>query len=132
MLEAHSGDFSGYFEGDSGFHQDFKDGSNQVRHFWAAFATAADPYGDNPNGKLMAQIGNWWHDGATDGVGNDGVTIMDYELSATAIDLASEGGKTIANPSDLASVLINALGPNGGPNYSGPQASPNWWLTPYY
>jgi len=47
------GDFDGFFDGDKDFHSDFKDQSNQVRHFWAAFATAANPNGDNPFGVLF-------------------------------------------------------------------------------
>ena len=129
MWEAHSGNFSGYFDSDSGFNQVFQDGSNQVRHFWAAFATAANPYGDNPVGEASARFGNWWHDLATDGFGNDGATMKDYELSITGIDIASQVGNKIKSPSDLAGVLLDRLGTNG-PGYTGPWLNPHWWITP--
>ncbi len=53
MWKAHRSDFQGYFDGDTGFHFDFVDKSNQVRHFWVALASAADPYGDNPFGERV-------------------------------------------------------------------------------
>jgi hypothetical protein len=123
-------DFDGYFDGDTGFHDDFRDQSNQVRHFWAALATAADPYGDNPLGPAAATFGNWHHDLMTDQIGNDGATIMDYELSLTGIDIAEQVGDEIKTPSALADVLLNRLG-TAGPGYIGPSVNPNWWITPY-
>jgi hypothetical protein len=123
--------FVGYFDGASGFHSDFVDKSNQVRHFWAAFATAADPYGDNPAGVIMAQIGNFEHDVIEDWLGFKDTTIMDYELSITGIDIASQvgKGKEIQSPSDLAAVLLYRLGGNG-PGYIGAPINPGAWRSP--
>ena len=135
MLKAHQSDFSGYFDGDSGFHPDFKDTSNQVRHFWAAFATAADPYNDNPAGAASAGFGNWVHDFATDKFGTptkpDGATIMDYELSVTGIDIAAQVGNGIKTPLDLIGVLDYGLGTDG-PGYIGPYVDPSQWITPWH
>jgi hypothetical protein len=129
MWGAHKSDFSGYFDGDSGFNQGFQDGSNQVRHFWAAFATAANPSGHNPLGAASANLGNWWHDIATDGFGNDGATIKDYELSITGIDIAGQVGNEIKTPFDLAGIILDRLGTDG-PGYTGPWLNPHWWITP--
>jgi hypothetical protein len=125
--------FDGYFDGDSGFDFDFQDGSNQVRHFWAAFATAADPYGDNPAGEAMAHIGNIEHDVLEDWVGGKDTTIMDYELSLTGIDIASQvgKGKAILTPGDLTEVLLYRLGENG-PGYIGSPIDPRWWINSPY
>jgi RHS repeat-associated protein len=132
MLGAHLSDFDGYFDGDSGFHGDFRDQSNQVRHFWAAFATAANPYGNNPFGEASAHIGNVEHDILEDWVWNSGGTKMDYELSLTGIDIASQVGKEkeITTPAELAAVLVYRLGENG-PGYLGDPVSPKWWRSPY-
>ena len=126
----YNNDFDGYFDGDSGFHTDFRDQSNQVRHFWAAFATAADPYGDNPVGEASADFGNWWHDVATDGFGNDGATIKDYKLSITGIDIAAQVGNEIKTPSVLTKVLLDHLGANGPGYISDAYINPHWWITP--
>jgi hypothetical protein len=122
--------FDGYFDDDTGFHDDFMDDSNQVRHFWAAFGTAADPYGDNPMGGASAAFGNWWHDVATDGFGNDGATIIDYKLSITGIDLATQVGNEIKTPFSLAKVLLDHLGTDGFGYTSDAYINPHWWITP--
>jgi hypothetical protein len=129
-LAGYNSDFDGYFDGDAGFHSDFKDQSNQVRHFWAAFATAANPYGDNPSGAATAALGNWWHDVATDGFGNDGATIKDYKLSITGIDLAAQVGNEIKTPAALATVLLDHLGTDGLGYTSDAFINPHWWITP--
>ena len=124
--------FVGYFDGDTGFHPDFQDESNQARHFWAAFATAADPYGDNPAGEASAHFGNWIHDYVEDHLGFEGGTVMDYELSLVGIDIASQvgPGKDIATPTDLPAILQYRLGP-GGPGYNLPPLIHSLWDTPY-
>jgi RHS repeat-associated protein len=124
-------DFVGYFDGASGFHPDFVDESNQVRHFWAAFATAADPYGDNPAGEAMAHIGNIEHDLIEDWLGFKDSTIMDYKLSLTGIDIARQvgRGKEIQTPGNLAPILLYRLGISG-PGYIGGPIDPGWWRSP--
>jgi RHS repeat-associated protein len=123
--------FDGYFDGASGFHSDFVDQSNQVRHFWAAFATAADPYGDNPAGETMAHIGNVEHDLLEDWLGFKDTTVMDYKLSLTGIDIASQVGRgqEIQTPGALAAVLLYRLGINGL-GYIGGPIDPGLWRSP--
>jgi hypothetical protein len=122
--------FSGYFDGALGFHPDFVDESNQVRHFWAGFATAVDPYDDNPYGIAVATFGNNYHDFAWDKrAGNDAVTVVDYKLTLTAIDIAKQVGNQIMIPSGLAAVLNSRLGVNG-PGYTGGYIDPAQWYTP--
>ena len=136
MWEAHQSNFTGYFDGDSGCNSDFVDGSNQVRHFWAAFATAVDPYNDNPAGVATAGFGNWFHDIASDRFGTpakpDGATIIDYELSVTGIDIAAQVGNEIKTPFELAKVLSDNLGTDGVGYTSDSYVNLNWWITPWH
>ena len=135
MLNAHFSDFHGYFDGASGFHPDFWDEENQVRHFWIALATRADPYGDNPPGEGVAVFGNYYHEYVEDWVffWKSGSTIVDYQLSVTGIDIASQigPGKDIETPGALVPVLEDRLGFEGQgyvgpPVWVGPWLSPNW------
>jgi len=64
-------------------------------------------------------------------VTSDGVTVVDYTLSITGIDIARQVGNEIINPSDLAEVLFDRLGTNG-PGYIGPEVDPSTWFTPMY
>jgi hypothetical protein len=110
MWYASRSKFHGYFSkpavADTGFHFDFRDGSPQVRHFWVALASAADPYGDNPLGGIIATGGNAWHDYMWDTrQGDDTMTVIDYKLSVTGIDIANQIGNEIKTPSDLREVL---------------------------
>ena len=131
MLAAHRSGNSGFINGSSGFHSDFVDNSSQVRHFWAAFATAADPYGDNPYGVAFAEFGNYYHEVMSDWTFKEGTTIIDYELSVTGIDIAMQVGNSIATPMELANILLFRLGV-AGPGYIGPEfnAFPGF-ITPY-
>ena len=133
MFCADRSNFTGYFDGATGFHSDFWDESNQVRHFWVALATRADPYGDNPSGEGIAMFGNYTHEYVEDWVRfwKEGSTILDYELSITGIDIGSQigPGKDIATPSNLAPVLIDRLG-TGGQGYIGPPVWVGPWLSP--
>jgi RHS repeat-associated protein len=136
MWKAHRSDFQGYFDGDTGFNSDFRDNSNQVRHFWVALASAANPYGDNPLGGAVASIGNQFHDKFVDNSSarpsnTDGVSVMDYKLSITGIDIARQIGNEVKTPSDLANVLLDRLGTDG-PGYIGPEVDPSTWFTPWY
>jgi RHS repeat-associated protein len=137
MWDAHRAEgFSGYTFTATGFNSNFWDDDNQVRHFWAAFATAANPNGDNPFGSISAGIGNDIHDVVEDWIGRDDTTVKDFALSITAIDIAQDVGKEdIRYPSDLASVLDYRLGVSGpGSNGLG-QLVERWaqwiWRTPY-
>ena len=72
--------------GDSGFHDDFKQGGdNQVRHFWAAFATAAcrDPnvLHDVDIGGRTALYGSFYPDVIEDWQGNADTTVSGLTLS---------------------------------------------------
>ncbi|MCZ2290051.1 MAG: hypothetical protein LC138_14555, partial [Anaerolineales bacterium] len=130
MLAGHYSSFNGYFDGDSGFHSDFQDDSNQVRHFWAAFADAANPTGDNPNGVASASFGNYFHEIVQDTKsGDDGATVTDYKLSITGIEIAMQAGNQIKSPLALIGVLSYRLGV-GGPGYTGPQVDTTQWKTP--
>lgn len=124
--------FDGYFDGSLGFHPDFVDESNQVRHFWAAFATAVDPYGNNPAGEAMAHIGNIEHDLLEDWLGFKDTTVMDYKLSLTGIDIARQVGpeKETRTPGALAAVLLYRLGING-PGYIGGPIDSGLWRSPF-
>jgi hypothetical protein len=131
MWKAHKSDFTGYFDGDSGFHSNFVDDSNQVRHFWAAFATAANPNGDNPFGAMVATAGNGFHEISQDTInGDDHATVIDYKLSVTGIDIAKQVGQSIKAPSDLVPVLGSRLG-SLGTGYIGPYVDPLNWFTPW-
>jgi hypothetical protein len=132
MWAAHHGGVPGMINDGSGFHPDFKDvdGSQQVRHFWAGFATAANPTGSNVLGELMAYSGNDYHEITQDTrEGSDGSTVADYALTVTAIDIANQVGDEIKTPKDLVGILINRLGPNGS-GYVGPSIPREWWWTP--
>jgi RHS repeat-associated protein len=129
MLEAHIGGSDGFHgitfssgSGDSGFHPDFQQGGdNQVRHFWAAFATAAS----GRSGIYAAYIGNFYHDVVEDWMGHADTTVSDYTLSLVAIEIAAEvSSGNIASPSDLPSVFDSLLGVNS-PGYTGSDLS---WL----
>ena len=124
--------FDGYFDGATGFHPDFVDESNQVRHFWAAFATAANPDGDTPLGEASAHFGNWVHDYVEDQFYRKDATVIDYELSLTGIDIASQvgPGKEIATPGALAAILLDRLRETG-PGYIGPPLIHSLWNSPY-
>ena len=131
MLAARQSGNIGLIDGDSGFHDDFRDfTSQQVRHFWAGFATAANPTGNNPVGELMAHIGNDYHEITQDTrTGNDGASVQDYALTLTAIDIASQVGSEIKTPMDLAEVLSGRLSADG-PGYTGAPIPRDWWWTP--
>ena len=123
----------GLIDGDSGFHFDFRDpdSSQQVRHFWAGFATAANPTGNNPAGELFAYIGNDIHEITQDTLaGNDGATVIDYALTMTAIDIAMQVGNEVKTPLRLVQILDYRLGADG-PGYIGPPIPTDWWLTPF-
>jgi hypothetical protein len=132
MLTARTSGNAGYINGDSGFHADFRDfTSQQVRHFWAGFSTAANPTGNNPAGVLSANIGNTYHEIVQDTYAdNDGSSVMDYALTLTAVDIAKQAGNEIQSPKDLVGVLDYRLGPNG-PGYTGPLIPSAWWHTPF-
>ena len=132
MWMASRSEFHGYFDGASGFKRpDFYDESNQVRHFWVALASAADPYGDNPLGEGIAIAGNNWHDWMWDTwPGEDDVTVMDYKLSVTGVDIAKQIGSEIKTPSDLPEILDYRLSVSG-PGYIGPYLNPASWFTPW-
>lgn len=123
----YTGDFNGYDFSDTGFHEDFQQfGDNQVRHFWASFATAVrtenvgygGPYGSiaEASGTFVAHWGNTWHDVIEDRIGHPDTTISDFTLSITAINLAQNvRTDTIASPADLPYALETTLsaGSNG-------------------
>jgi RHS repeat-associated protein len=141
MWEAHEAgeNFDGFFTeaGDADFHPDFQDRSNQVRHFWAAFSTAANPNGDNLLGVPMASVGNFIHDVGEDWIMKPHTTVMDYQLSLVGIDIAKQVGSTITNPAGLSPIFANRLG-TSGPGYilesNGPvyinNPITNMWFTP--
>jgi len=134
MLLAHVGgsdDFRGItFSsgfGDTGFHPDFQqDGDNQIRHFWAAFATAAS----GGKGIYEAYKGNFYHDVVEDWMGHADTTVSDYTLSLVAIEIAADvSSGAIASPSDLPSIFDSLLGVNSL-GYTG--ADLQWlFTTPY-
>ena len=132
MLAARLSGETGMIDGDSGFNSDFRDyTSPQVRHFWAGFATAADPTGDNPSGEFWAYMGNDFHEITQDTrAAKDGASVMDYALTLTAIDIAKQVGNEIKTPLDLVEVLHYRLGEDG-PGYMGPPIPTEWWWTPY-
>ncbi len=106
--------------GDTGFNQDFEQaGDNQVRHFWAAFATAANGVDPGRRGEINAQYGNFLHDVVEDWMGHDDTTYSDYTLSVVAIDLAEQvNAGSIASPSALPGAFDATLGVNS-PGYTG-------------
>ncbi|MBV6395157.1 MAG: hypothetical protein HFACDABA_00728 [Anaerolineales bacterium] len=112
--------------GDEGFHPDFQDDDNQVRHFWAAFATAVS----GGKGIIEASKGNFYHDVVEDWMGHDDTTVADYTLSLVAIEIAVDvSSGTIVSPSDLPSVF-NAMIGEFSPGYTG--SSLEWlFRTPY-
>jgi RHS repeat-associated protein len=134
MLLAHNAGSSDGFRGitfnsgagDDGFNFDFQDDDNQVRHFWAAFATAAS----GGDGIIEAYKGNFYHDVVEDWMGHADTTVKDYTLSLVAIEIAADvSSGAIASPSDLPSVF-NALIGTYSPGYPGSDLQ---WLftTPY-
>ncbi len=81
--------------------------------------------------KEFAFAGNNWHDWMWDTrPGHDDITIKDYKLSITGIDIAKQIGNEIKTPSDLAEVLNYRLG-DTGPGYLGPYLNPSSWYTPW-
>jgi hypothetical protein len=130
MLTARSSGNPGYIDGSSGFHPDFQDvdHSQQVRHFWAGFSTAANPTGNNPIGAEVALWGNNYHEVFQDTIaGSDGATVQDYKLTLTAIDIAKQTGNEIKTPSSLAGVLDTRLGISGLGYIGLPIHTELWW-----
>ncbi|MBV6465803.1 MAG: hypothetical protein PGMFKBFP_01088 [Anaerolineales bacterium] len=135
MLLAHNAGSSDGFRGiqfesgagDEGFHPDFQDDDNQVRHFWAAFATAIS----GGKGIYEAYMGNFYHDVVEDWMGHADTTVSDYTLSMVAIEIAAEvGSGAVASPSDLPSVFEAFLGVNS-PGWTGSDlewlfTTPDW------
>jgi len=128
MAVAHSNpsDFRGITfggdNGDTGFEPDFRQGGeNQVRHFWAGFATAANGH----RGEVNAQYGNFYHDLLEDWAGRPDTVYSDYVLTITAVDIGHEvNSGSIASPADLPGAFDATLGINS-PGYTGF----NWqWL----
>jgi len=134
MNMAHYSSFQGYFKNvnDLGFHPDFQDDDTQVRHFWAGFASAIDPVGDNVFGAINAHYGNILHDWFSDVFLNrPDTTVIDYKLTLTAIDIAKQAGrgKNISSPYALGIVFEEKLGVNGG--YTGNPIFEWLWISPY-
>ena len=102
--------------GDTGFHRDFyQRGDNQVRHFWATFATAANGH----RGVVTSHYANFGHDVVEDWAGHLDTTYADFTLSLVAVDIAADvSNGSIASPSDLPSVFNENLGTNS-PGYTG-------------
>jgi len=100
--------------GDTGFNLDFyQRGDNQVRHFWATFATAANTH----RGVVTSHYANFYHDVVEDWMGNKDTTYSDFTLSLVAVDIgANVNNGSIASPSDLPSVFNEIL---GGTGYTG-------------
>jgi len=105
--------------GDSGFHDDFKQGGdNQVRHFWAAFATAANGRDVGRRGAINAQYGNFVHDVAEDWLPNPDcwcvhkdTTYSDYTLSIVGINLAEQvNDGAVSAPSGLPNLFNSTIG----------------------
>jgi hypothetical protein len=124
----YTGDFRGITfsngTGDIGFHDDFKDNDNQVRHFWAAFATAAyrqqnNIYDDDNMGGLVAVLGAFEHDVIEDWAGIPDSTVADLALSIAGINIGKDvyAGR-INSPSDLPGVFDSTLGIYS-PGYTG-------------
>jgi hypothetical protein len=113
--------------GDSGFQSDFTQlGDNQVRHFWASFATATN----GELGELVADRANIWHDVIEDWLGHADTTYSDFTLSLMAIDIGHNVHTgAISSPAQLPGVFEGTIGLSS-PGYTGP----DWlWLfvTPY-
>jgi hypothetical protein len=138
-------DFKGYFgkARDTGYHDDFRDGNNQIYHFWAGFASAVQPnsYNSYPGqgsrasgAPIISHIGNIWHDNPIFDSKDpyDGKSARDYSLTLASIDIAKQVGpnKLIQNPSDLVWYLDKRLGEFGpGSNGFVDQYS-GLWKTP--
>jgi hypothetical protein len=135
MYEAHESTFSGYFTGagDRGFNDDFRDNDAQIRHFWVALASAANPNGENPFGGLVANVGNIYHDVIEDWGRRPDTTVTDYQLSIVGIDIARRvgPGNGIETPNDLIPALNYSLG-ESGPGYIGPSINTWWWFNSPY
>lgn len=89
---------------DSFFHEDFRDETSQVTHFWPIFANAIG----GPIDGLEASIGNYVHD-----VLDSSGSIEDYALGVVAIELAGQISNGRISPSDFANMLRDPEGPLG-------------------
>jgi RHS repeat-associated protein len=135
MLAAHqTTDFHGIDfasnAGDTGFHDNFQQGGdNQVRHLWAAFATAAyrDPnvLRDDDIGGPAALYGSVYHEVIEDWRGHSDTTASDLALSLIGIVVGCDvHSGAIGSPSALPGIFDATVGVNSA-GYTGPSL---YWL----
>jgi hypothetical protein len=109
----------GWF-GDTGFHQDFRDGFSQPFHFWAYLATAANTEGIGPAsyvpGRFVGFFGNFKHeifDSAPIGTYDAGSSWQDYALARAGTNIGTLVNLGMIPPNELGSTINGYLGPNG-------------------
>ena len=109
---------TGFAFWDSHFHEDFRDDSSQVQHFWAPFANTI---GTGDWGGIEAYLGAYRHDVLEATIGHDDATAEDYALSLVAIDLAEQVNSGELTANELADQIRNPEGPLGldGPGSNG-------------
>jgi hypothetical protein len=114
---------------DEGFSEDYRDGHNQIYHFWAYLATTASTemsIGGYALGYYTTQGGNFLHEILA--VGDpSGATWQDYALAQAGINTGVMISFGMISPNELGDYVRNVLGTNSAP-YVGPliQYVPLW------
>ena len=107
---------------DTGFHDDYRDGHNQIYHFWAYVTTAADTDGRIARGGVTTKFdrflglavplaGNIKHEIWQN---DDGATWEDFALGLAGTRIGYLIGLGVIPPQKLGNYLRSSLGVNGG------------------
>lgn len=114
---------------DSGFHDDYQDGHNQLFHLWAYIATTASPGNifSSTIGGGIGYFGNYIHEIAQSNlaffgrlVGSEymmkkgwGTSWQDYTLSIIGMEIGRSFSNGEIGPSELSNYILNIVGTNG-------------------
>ncbi|MEW6401948.1 MAG: RHS repeat-associated core domain-containing protein [Chloroflexota bacterium] len=102
---------------DTGFHDDYRDGHNQLFHFWAYFATAVNIEGKGPAsyipGAVVSHIGNELHEKYLPiFIDDPQATWQDYALTRMAISLGTLANMGAIRPNQLGNAIRDYVGIN--------------------